>query len=335
MPRLGAPLFLVVLPLAVAACWNSVAPPTGPTGGASSLDGGATSGGSGVGGAVSSGSGPASGGVNAGTGGDSGPGLGGGGMAEDGGAPGSGAGTSTGGAGFFGDSRCAGSELSLCDGFEGATIDTALWTVAASSNNVVELASDQAARGQQSVHIKNQGGFGYLLNESFFPAPNNDYFGRMFLRVKRFSTVEWAHWTVGEGAGTGDGSKIRVGGQYRTDLGKNRWGVGSDGGKTGDWTSHDQDPDGKPTEPPTDTWVCLEWEHRGSENVTRFFVDGVEHPSLATTAQDHGGTASEDYILPQMTSFWFGFWQYQADPEPFDVWIDELALDESRIGCEK
>jgi hypothetical protein len=140
---------------------------------------------------------------------------------------------------------------------------------------------------------------------------------------------------VGEGAGDGDGSMIRVGGQFRTDLAKNRWGVGSDGGKTGDWTTHDNDPNGNPSEPSTETWVCLEWEHRGSENVTRLFIDDIEHPSLATSATMHGGTAGEQYILPQMKSFWFGFWQYQADPEPFDVWIDEVALNGSRIGCEK
>jgi hypothetical protein len=191
----------------------------------------------------------------------------------------------------------------------------------------------RAAR--RGLHLVVDNGKAYVLNESIFPVANNDYFGRMFLRVARFSTVDWAHWTVGEGEGTGNGSKIRVGGQYNTNQQVNRWGVGSDGGPTGDWTTLDADPDGMPEEPPTETWVCLEWEHRGSENVTRLFVDGVEHPSLATSATDHGGNQGADYVLPQMTSFWFGWWQYQADPEPFEVWIDELALDDARIGCEK
>src|SRR5207245_4737401 len=48
------------------------------------------------------------------------------------------------------------------------------------------------------------------------------------------------HWTVAEAAGTGNGSLIRVGGQY--DGKSNRFGVGSDGGPTGDWTNLDQDP---------------------------------------------------------------------------------------------
>lgn len=253
-----------------------------------------------------------------------------------GGTSGSGGATASGGAAgeFFGDSRCAAAGLLLCDGFETEEIDSALWTVGSADGNLVEIVSDQAARGSQSIHIHAANGYGYVKNTTIFPVANNDYFARMFIRVARFSTVDWAHWTIGEGEGTGDGSKIRVGGQYKTDQQSNRWGVGSDGGPTGDWTTHDSDPNGAPLEPAVGAWVCVEWEHKGSANETRFFVDGVEHPSLATTAADHGGTAV-DYILPNMTSFWFGWWQYQADPEPFDVWIDEVAIDDERIGCAK
>jgi hypothetical protein len=284
------------------------------TGGAGASGGDTTSGGSG--------GGPAGGGTSSG-------GSGGSGGEASGGAEATGG--SDGGTDFFGASRCADGDFLLCDGFEDAAIDTALWTVEKGSNTV-EIVSDQSARGAQSVHLHVQNNFAYLKNTSIFPVTNNDYFGRMFIRVARFSTVDWAHWTVGEAEGTGDGSKIRVGGQYKTDAEANRWGVGSDGGPTGDWTTHDTDEG--PTEPPTSTWVCLEWEHKGSTNETHFYVDDVLHPSLSTTATEHGG-ASADYVLPNVTSFWFGWWQYQADPEAFDVWIDELVLDDERIGCTK
>jgi hypothetical protein len=262
-----------------------------------------------------------------------------GGAVMTGGAPAVGGGNATGGAPdrstFFGDSRCQARSFLLCDGFETTSIDSALWTIEKNGANVVELSQETAARGAQSVHIKAENGFGYLKNTSVFPVPSNNYFGRMFLRVKRFSTVSYAHWTVAEAAGKGDGSLIRVGGQYADHFGANRYGVGSDGGPTGDWTLHDADPLGKPEEPPISTWICLEWEHRGSENVTRFFVDGVEHPSLATSETQHGGEDPRvKYVLPEVTSLWFGWWQYQSDPEPFDVWIDELAIDTARIGCE-
>jgi hypothetical protein len=137
---------------------------------------------------------------------------------------------------------------------------------------------------------------------------------------------------MAEAAGEGDGSLIRVGGQYNTNQGQNRWGVGSDGGPTGDWTTHDQDPDGSPTEPPEDEWIRLEWLHDGSTDDARFFVDAIEHPSLATTSTMHGGN-DVPYDLPSFRSVWFGWWQYQADPVPFEVWIDEIAIDVERMGC--
>lgn len=247
-------------------------------------------------------------------------------------------GSGTGGAegpGFFGESRCDSAGLLLCDGFEADSIDTSLWTVEASGSNTVQITTTEAARGSRSVHVHAQNGFGFLRTTSVFPVPNNDYYGRMFLKVARFSTVADAHWTVAEAVGTGNDAAIRVGGQFRTDIQKNRWGVGSDLGPTGDWTMHDEDPDGMPQEPPVGEWVCLEWLHQGSTHETRFYVNGEEHPSLYTSATHHGGNQQQNYELPQFTSVWFGWWQYQSDPEPFDVWIDEVALHTERIGCER
>lgn len=134
--------------------------------------------------------------------------------------------------------------------------------------------------------------------------------------------------------GVGDGSKIRIGGQYDTSIGKNRWGVGTDGGPTGDWTRRTTDPGGMPTEPPVDEWTCVEWLHKGSTDETRFYVDGLEHQSLYTTATNHGGLdKTKTYNLPEMNSLVLGWQQYQPDADAFDVWIDEVALDTERIGC--
>jgi len=252
-------------------------------------------------------------------------------------------GSATGGDGSGGDGLGTGGTnagpackdgLLLCDDFESDSIDTTLWSVGKNNDNVVELSTEFAARGSQSVHIHTADGYGYVKNTSVFPVANNDYFGRMFVRVARYSTVDWAHWTVAEAAGTGNDSMIRVGGQYLTDQEENRYGVGSDGGPTGDWTRHDTDPDGHPAQPKVGEWVCLEWEHKGSTNETQMYIDGELHPSLSTAATDHDGTDGAEYILPTFTSVWFGFWQYQTDPEPFDVWIDGVAIDEARIGCE-
>jgi len=232
---------------------------------------------------------------------------------------------------FLGNARCTGAGLLLCEDFEGANIDTGKWKIENSAGNTLELTTSQAARGSKSLHIVANNGFGYVRTQGTFPAADL-YWGRMFIRVKRFSTIAWAHWTMAEAVGQGDGSKIRVGGQYNTNQIKNRWGVGSDGGPTGDWTTHDNDPGGAPAEPAVGEWVCLEWLHDGKTDETRFFVDAVEHPSLATTKNQHGGN-NAPYVMPKFESVWFGWWQYQQDPTAFEVWVDELAVDDERVGC--
>jgi hypothetical protein len=65
-------------------------------------------------------------------------------------------------------------------------------------------------------------------------------------------------------------------------------------------------------------------------------VDGVEHPSLATSPTVmHGANSDVQYLLPQFNALWLGWWLYQTGPMPdhYDIWLDEIAIDSARIGC--
>jgi hypothetical protein len=141
---------------------------------------------------------------------------------------------------------------------------------------------------------------------------------------------EWAHWTIAASQSEQDETEIRVGGQYDNTI--NRFGVGTDHGATGDWTNLDEDP-GDPV--PVGSWVCVEWLHDGQNDVTDLWWNGVPRPSLHTTATDHGGSSVEEYRMPAIDSMFIGFWLYQAGTTPaeFNVWIDEVAIDAERIGC--
>jgi hypothetical protein len=41
--------------------------------------------------------------------------------------------------------------------------------------------------------------------------------------------------------------------------------------------------------------------------------------------------------MPDFDSMFVGWWLYQTGtvPDHFDVWIDEVAIDDERIGCTK
>ena len=171
-----------------------------------------------------------------------------------------------------------------------------------------------------------------MLETKTFPAVGNVFWGRMFLYIDALPvTPDGAHFTLIEGAGTGDTSKVREGGQYR------KFGVGTDGGPTGDWTNIDQDPSAATAlQIPEKQWLCIEWQYKGDTDETHFYWDGVEHPSLHTfPAVAHQANSTVPYHLPTFNSLWLGWWLYQAMPTPdhYDEWLDEVAIDKARIGC--
>jgi hypothetical protein len=74
--------------------------------------------------------------------------------------------------------------------------------------------------------------------------------------------------------------------------------------------------------------------HDGAHNQTRLWWDGVEHPSLGTVATTpHQGNATVPFTLPTFTNVWLGWYEYQPTTEPFELWLDEIAIDGARIGC--
>jgi hypothetical protein len=243
-------------------------------------------------------------------------------------------------AAFFGASRCADAHLQLCEDFESGAVDPTVWTVTGTAPVVDTL---QAARGTHALHLTMAGkGASYIEESKTFPAANDTYYGRAFVYFESLPTpstdLSYAHWTLIAASGTGVTGEIRVGGQMQN--GVNLFGVGTDSltdpNGTGDWTNADRDPgpNGTPSPVPTGQWLCIEWMHDGAHNQTRFWWDALEHPSLGTIpSTPHQGNATVPFTLPTFTSVWLGWYEYQATTEPFELWLDEIAIDGARIGC--
>jgi len=273
-------------------------------------------------------------------------------MGGGGGAGGGGTGGATGadaGVMLGGDSRCAQSKFQLCEDFEAGTLDKTRWTV---QGLAPTIDGDHVARGKKALHIRDPSGMSTRISETkTFREPDDTYYGRIFIYFKALPTptasFTYSHWTIlaATGDGPGAGGEIRFGGQMQN--GVNRWGTGTDNqspGATGDWTNIDQDPapDGKPSHIPVDTWMCMEWMHAGPDvNETKIWWDGTEHTSIDTTKTNHGtklaranATAGNgDFILPNFTALWLGWTAYQGGGETFELWMDEIAIDHTRIGC--
>ncbi len=239
---------------------------------------------------------------------------------------------------FFGATRCADAGFLLCENFETGAINPSIWTVTGGS--AVAVGTAEHARGNYALHITRVGnGSAYIKETKTFPAKNNTYYGRVFVKFISLpaTPMGYAHWTIIAAAGSVVDGEIRVSGQRPTNpSAKQLFGVGTDNRTqttgTGDWTISDADPPGNPRAVPLNEWMCIEWLHQGSTNETRFWWDAVEHPSLHTTSNTMP-VNSNPFILPQFNNLWLGWAEYQASTQTFELWMDEIAVHSSRIGC--
>ncbi len=235
--------------------------------------------------------------------------------------------------GAVGAVTCADPSLLFCEDFEALApgeANSARWTTEASAGSLTIDAVH--ARGTQALHVHTTGnGRARLLVPAFAP-PGNSFFGRMHVWVTAFPTApDYAHFTLVEAAGATPGVIRPIGGQYipAPTAGRSLWGTGADGGATGDWTNWQVT---APAE--AGRWVCLEWQLQAAGNEIHVWIDGVAHPELDASTTVHGGSGA-DFVFPSFTSLWFGWWLYQGGTTPaeFDLWLDDLAVATSRLGC--
>jgi hypothetical protein len=221
------------------------------------------------------------------------------------------------GMGIGGPSRCADADVALCEDFE-AGLDAATWSTTKNGDASVVVDELHAARGTKALHVKSTAGngFAYITEKKSFPATDNILYGRMFVWFEDDITTS-GHFSLAEAAGSGDGTKSRFGGQNQV------FGVGTDGGGSGDWTDKDN------KKLPSKTWICAEFELKGDSNEFRVWWDDMERTALNRGATQHSG-----FKMPMFNSLWFGWWMYNMT-EPQELWIDEIAVDFKPIGCSR
>jgi hypothetical protein len=185
-------------------------------------------------------------------------------------------------------------------------------------------------RGSRSLHVRTaDGGHGYIRVNNFRP-PGNSFFGRVQLLVNSFPTSPaYAHFVLVEATGAGGGLVRPVGGQFIPGQGATAlWGVGNDQGASGDWTSW------QPAVPTASArWICYEWQMRAADNNIDVWLDGTAQPALSvssTSRRDYNGAR---FAFPTFNTVWFGWWQFQASSAVRDIYLDDLALATTRIGC--
>jgi hypothetical protein len=204
----------------------------------------------------------------------------------------------------------------LCDGFETYTGAPGAPWVAQPSNNpggLLQVDSTKPYSGTKSVHIKSGGGTTggdavTMKTTMGLPRPTNHVFGRMMTFLK----------------GPWPSTHIRVMGMqaapyqgYLLDAF-----AGSRGFQLESLT--DNFGGGGMTPLVTDKWKCVEWEFNaptGAAVTTHVWIDGTEITPAAA-----------GFPRVDLLDLWVGY-TTALKSGPVEMWIDDVALGATRIGC--
>jgi hypothetical protein len=224
---------------------------------------------------------------------------------------------------------CAPGAAFFCEDFESFAVGTAQANDSWRPEGTVSI-DGATVQGTRSLHVQaNPGQASRIFVEGFAP-PNNSFFGRMNVFVQAFPTSpNFAHYVLVEVTGNG-GERVRpIGGQLIQDNNTgNVWGVGSDGGATGDWTAW------RATAPAVGgQWLCMEWQMDAADNSIDVIIDGTPKPELSVSTNSHDGNGA--FNFPTFNNIWFGWTVFQGGsaPAPFNVFIDDIVLSTERVGC--
>jgi len=239
-------------------------------------------------------------------------------VGSSGGATGS-AGGSTGSAGGSTGPAGAGNAPLFSDGFESTSIDSTKWTPRLNGNGMFSLDATQKHSGSQSLHLKHMGFSSMLAFEGslIFPAPNNTFYARLWLRVTGPLPQGHVVWFEA-GDITNDTHEVRVG----MNIGKFQSNLYYQG------EVDIRDPEAKVM---AATWQCVQVKY--GPNVLDVSLDGT-HSSISTTTwvaadQANGSTTvPKSNWAPTYASFRIG-WEL-GDGE---IWFDDVALSHSPIPC--
>jgi hypothetical protein len=215
----------------------------------------------------------------------------------------------------------------LCEGFEryadGAGPDPALWT--RSSTTAIRVDSTRAVRGTKSLRISSPKSGSYFLREGkTFPAKGNAFYGRVFFYIDSWPTTD-LHWTLLM-ATAPNGSKVRYGGMSLKQTHTFMFNlIPSERPAFPETGLNDYS-----TSIPLKTWHCVEWYFDAPKNEARMWWNGQERPKLHW--QDNRAGVPQ-YSFPTWSQLNIG-WEYYQMAGAYDVWIDEIAVDPQRIGCD-
>ena len=224
---------------------------------------------------------------------------------------------------------CDNAAFLVCENFEAAAIGANPdgWDLRPSGvwgGNDMGVTDEQAAWGSQAFRVRSgETGAQWLTYMGDISAFADGHWGRMYFRMS--DPVPWPaggviHGDLFEARGNWMGSTHQVRWAVINNASMlHNWGYNVQTSNAGEFiyeTGYDY--------PWTRDWLCIEWHHDRAAQTATLWVDGEELVAV---------TADEDPQLPVFDDISVGWANYQTASPEFVVYIDEVVLDDERVGC--
>ena len=237
----------------------------------------------------------------------------------------------------------------FADGFEAhapGQLPGAPWSEATfKSGAVITVDAEHSFSGRQAMHVYTPRGAryrrGYMAIHLEAPVPGAQpgMFGRAMVFLEEAPTAlpgaPPVHWTLlqGEGRSADDryNSIYRLGAE-----GKGGTQLMANFETTPPVTTDCKVNSGRTL--PVRRWTCVEWHMEVASNEMQFWLDGrkvvrVAGRSKAANTCRGNDLQGEWLAPPKFDSFYIGFERYADSANDQNLWIDDVALSKTRVGC--
>jgi hypothetical protein len=215
----------------------------------------------------------------------------------------------------------------VCEDFEAYPVGRpprGPWTVVATAGENAVVDAGKAWSGTRSVLVRHSGTAHHAIyiaiGKPALPLPSNDLHGRLMLFIAR--VPQRLHWDNVRASGplpSGAEAQYNLGGENASFL--------------SNYEPHDcyrrthvPYPQGR--------WACLQWQFSGPNNEFRVWLDGqpVEEATVQRFGQGCVDKSNSEWVSPRFEQLQLGWEQYRGS-DPIDLWIDDVAVGQTRIGC--
>jgi hypothetical protein len=226
---------------------------------------------------------------------------------------------------------CSNADWIFCDDFESYTVGahpTQPWLPYASGDHVnyntwtVETTETRAVSGKKSVHFGVlTSGRAFMMLKAPFPVPNNTFYGRMMMYMQKVpANAHFDYVSAYDGIKESNNNYV-WGGQFGTTMANYH---------PGDCYRHFT---GKPV---PGKWQCVEWKFDGPNHQMDLWLDDLNQTGLnhSVITNGVGGSGCGNWAPPTaFGALTIGWAHYQTGDDNQNSWIDDLVLDDKRIGC--